>query len=54
LARKWPEEFAELKKHAETGPDGKALTDEQRQRAIHAALKRRFGDRADVLFSSEN
>jgi transcriptional regulator with XRE-family HTH domain len=54
LARKWPEEFAELKKHAETGPDGKALTDEQRQRAIEATLRRRFGDRVNALFGSEN
>lgn len=42
LARKWPEEFSEVKRLAETDAKGKGLSPEQRERAIEAILAKRF------------
>ena len=44
LARKYPEDWAEVKKHAETNPDGQELSPAKRKQAVDAILKERFGD----------
>lgn len=49
LARKFPAQWAEVKKLAETDAKGQDLTPEERERAIMATIKRKFGDRAAFL-----
>ena len=44
LARRYPEEFSEVRKHAETSADGKDLSPAKRKQAVDAILKERFGD----------
>ena len=53
LARKYPDEFGELRKHAMTDARGRDLTKGERLRAMKAILLERFGEDAlDVLDES--